>query len=123
MRSITERFWDKVKVGKPEECWEWQGARGGKGNGHAVFKGPDTRSAYRQLYIWMHGPQARDVDICHSCDNGMCCNPRHLSTGTRAENMRQAVKRGRIRTRVKPPKPPVESWLVEWRKSRKLQAK
>ena len=106
MKSLHDRFSEKVKVGKPDECWEWLGAKTGGKHPHAIFKGPDTRSAYRQLFIWMNGPVTRDVDICHSCDNGMCVNPWHLSAGSRSDNMRQCVERGRFT-----PPPPHENQL------------
>lgn len=42
-----------------------------------------------------HGPAPVDgMDVCHSCDNKRCCNPRHLRWGTRSDNVRDAVARG-----------------------------
>lgn len=34
--------------------------------------------------------------VLHSCDNKACVNPAHLSAGTQAENVRDAVARGQI---------------------------
>jgi len=31
-----KRFWDKVKIGKEDECWEWIAS--GRGNGYGCFK-------------------------------------------------------------------------------------
>ena len=98
--NVRARFWAKVAVKGPHECWEWRGARGGKQGQHAVFAGPDTRSAYRQLYLWTYGPLERHQDVRHTCDNGLCCNPRHLVPGTRAENMQDASLRGRIASKA-----------------------
>lgn len=32
----------------------------------------------------------------HSCDNPPCCNPRHLSPGTRQDNVDDCVRKGRV---------------------------
>jgi hypothetical protein len=33
---------------------------------------------------------------CHSCDNRPCCNPAHIWEGTRAANMKDCQRKGRI---------------------------
>lgn len=33
----------------------------------------------------------------HTCDESWCCNPRHLYAGTQAQNIRDAIRRGRMR--------------------------
>jgi transposase-like protein len=44
-----------------------------------------------------NGPIPEGLWILHHCDNPPCVNPNHLYAGTSAENIRDAVVRGRMR--------------------------
>lgn len=101
-RSIEKKhgegmlFWQRVSVGKDEDCWPYRGARDGAGYG-VVFRGRwGTSKASRLAYMIVHGPIADGFVVCHSCDNPCCCNPRHLWLGTQSENMKDALSKGRL---------------------------
>ena len=76
-------------------CWEWDGTRTLGGYGRAYVEGPN-RSVHRYVVEILYGPVARHLDVCHRCDNPCCCNPDHLFVGTRSENMRDCVAKGRF---------------------------
>lgn len=95
--SVTERFWPKVAVGGPDDCWEWQAARMPHGYGAFRIGGRKgkTHAAHRWLWSQLNGEVPEDMFICHHCDNPPCCNPRHLFLGTHADNMRDMFAKQR----------------------------
>lgn len=93
--ELELRFWAKVDSSSTG-CWPWTGActRAGYGLFH-VKTGDPMRGAHRVAWILANGSVPSGLHILHSCDNPPCCNPSHLSAGTRSKNQRQMVNRGR----------------------------
>ncbi len=96
--GLERRFWSKVKRGSPDECWIWQGARmsteASSSHGICSLSGHVT-TAHRVAYLLTTGPIPKGKVICHSCDNPPCCNPAHLFVGTRGDNVRDMISKGR----------------------------
>lgn len=87
-------FWSKLDKTAPNGCWEW--TRAVKSNGYGVvWMGGRCHHTHRVAYALAVGPLTEGLDVRHACDNRKCCNPAHLSLGTRKQNMRDAVDRGR----------------------------
>ncbi len=94
------RFWSRVKKAEGDACWEWQGAFFASGYAvlHMVVDGvKKTRQAHRVSYEIANGVKLTASQIVmHSCDNPPCVNPAHLSVGTHADNVHDAINKGRF---------------------------
>lgn len=89
------RFWSKVAITANDElCWNWQRGKTKDGYGHFRYGGTHLK-AHRVSWEFKNGEIASGLDICHSCDNPSCVNPKHLFPGTRLDNMKDMVAKGR----------------------------
>lgn len=90
-----ERFWVKVDVCGPDECWPWIAATSAQGYG--IFRTREGRYVTAHRYAWeaTNGKMEAGRYGCHRCDNPPCCNPAHIFNGTPADNMNDAIAKGR----------------------------
>lgn len=99
MPKEPERFWSKVDICEPDECWEWQACEVGRGYGGFQIHYKLWR-AHRVAWILTYGPIPKGLFVLHKCDNPGCCNPYHLFLGTQTDNMADAAKKGRLNTKL-----------------------
>lgn len=92
--AFRQRFWSKVDVRGPDDCWEWTRYR--KPNGYGQFtlrKGVFINAS--RVALALQDPICAGVVACHTCDNPPCCNPAHLFAGTQVDNTIDCVEKGR----------------------------
>jgi hypothetical protein len=98
VKSLDDRFWEKVDKRGPDDCWLWTAATNDAGYGvirpAGEHSGPCLRA--HRYSAELAGMQIEGLHVLHSCDNPRCVNPAHLRPGTDAENMRDAMERDRI---------------------------
>lgn len=95
-----ERFWKRIKIGAPEECWPWLGVVNDQSYGKTTWN-RKHQGAHRVAYMLSLGatePPDRDVVIRHLCHNPICCNPSHLKEGNHQDNMQDSVEARRFRS-------------------------
>ena len=94
-RDIHPRqaFEESVRVS--DGCWEWQGPIATTGYGTFPWEGR-REYAHRIAWTLIHGEEIpAGMVVRHTCDNPPCVRPDHLLIGTKAENSRDMVERGR----------------------------
>lgn len=96
-KTLEQRFWSKVTVGSPLECWTWKAGKNACGYGTIGDGNTPARSilAHRLSWIIAHGKVPDGLCVLHHCDNPPCCNPAHLYVGTMKDNCIDRDKRGR----------------------------
>lgn len=94
--SLEMRFWEKVDKKSKDECWEWLGAKGGRGYNQGQIRDNNKLIIASRVSWQIHFGNIPDgLSVCHKCDNPPCVNPTHLFLGTHQDNMDDKVKRNR----------------------------
>lgn len=95
--SLRERFWRKVDVRGPDDCWLWTAAVNEHGYGvmrpEGQRHGPTVKA--HRVAMQLAGVGIEDRNVLHKCDTAACVNPEHLYVGTQAENIDDMHRRGR----------------------------
>lgn len=101
-QSTAKTLAGKLSEGTPkglpdDECWEWTKYRS---DGYGMIPyGGKLVYAHRAAYEVANGVTIpTGVVVRHGCDNPPCVNLNHLKLGTQADNARDKMERGRVKT-------------------------
>jgi len=102
--NAEQRFWTKVEVRGPDDCWPWLAYLEDGGYGQ-FWDGEKHVQAQTYGWILKNGPLPDGKPCgCHSCDvrypvgsieYRKCCNPAHVFPGTIEANIADMVAKGR----------------------------
>ncbi len=104
--SVKRRIHRSVIV--HDNCWTWRGTHNTKGY-PVITIGPRGHArhylAHRLVWAYLQHDPGQEIVVMHKCDNPGCVNPSHLTTGTYADNVADASRKGRMPGNVSPCKP------------------
>jgi hypothetical protein len=87
---------------KRDGCRGWSGSKDGRGYGKIssrIGRKGSPEKAHRVSFEREYGEIPKGLNVCHSCDNPECTNPKHLFLGTQKDNMRDCSKKDRLNSR------------------------
>lgn len=100
MLTTAERFSASATPEPNSGCALWIGTYGTR-NRYGIFCAHGQRfRAHRYSYELAYGPIPAGLVVCHRCGTPECVNPDHLFVGTQADNVLDAISKGRIGSKL-----------------------
>lgn len=96
---LEKRFWPKILMVGPRECWLWQAGFFNTGYGRFWNDGKRKLAHRIAFELWWGVSLPSSLDVCHNCpggDNRACCNPAHLLIGDAKWHAEDKVAKGQM---------------------------
>ena len=95
---VTKEFLEELAVKDGSGCWLWPRAVSKGGYGVLRIGKAPGKLLYLHRLTWTvwNGTIPDSIMVLHRCDVRRCFNPDHLFLGTHADNMKDALNKGRI---------------------------
>lgn len=100
-RPLMDRLMAAIEYDPNGGCWLWSAATTEFGYGLVGSGRRPARMLRTHRVVWEHrnGPIPPDRIVMHGCDVPQCCNPDHLRLGTKLDNTRDMISKGRAKFR------------------------
>lgn len=96
--AIVERIFART-IQSDTGCKLWQGGADSRGYGMIYFEGR-AHYTHRLVYAALCGILKPGEVVRHKCDTPRCCEPSHLISGSKGDNIRDAFKRGQLKKAI-----------------------
>lgn len=85
MNTLKEDFCEFLpKNLDPDSCWLWKGPAGNDRYGIFHCEGQDFQVHRSAAIIFGNRVILPKMELYHTCDNPLCCNPRHIRVRDKA---------------------------------------
>lgn len=86
---------NQFRIDEQTGCWNFTGSTDRYGYGRYSWRGVNTNVHRVAAILWLGLSENDPREVCHSCDNPRCFNPKHLFVASHRQNMLDALNKGR----------------------------
>lgn len=102
--EVRDRLLEKRQLDDAGGCWLWLGKVTPLGYGQLSVGGRQLYTHRLAAAVWLGFDLDGPLCVLHRCDTPGCFNPEHLFVGTKRDNTRDMIAKGRARFPAGPPR-------------------